>query len=150
MCVDDLIAGVPKEGSTFQFWNHPNKNEGSDRQRGKAITSDEEIDSTDTDENPLNKTSAKADSTQAPTTISKMAGRSSKRPEDNAEARETIDTTERPASASPTQRLGESAGTAKPISTTVQTTILKPSRSDLLKKSLLALDGNRNVQVGYK
>ena len=149
MYVDDLIAEMPKEGSTSQFWNHPNKNKGSGRQKGKVVTSDEETDSIDTDENPLNKTSANAGSTQAPTTISKMVDRSSKRPEENAKARETIGITERPASVSPTQRLGESVGTAKGITTTVSTTILKPSRSDALKKSLLALDGGGNVQVGY-
>lgn len=152
-----------EESSSFLGGHHLSRERGHDRKRGKIALNDEEGESAGTNDKHLNETSTlrsstvtppitKDQPTQASTTESKSEkSESKKRGEiaetrgEIAETREISPTTGSTLSAAPKNSLLGS--TIAPVLTTSSASQVKPSRSDSLKKSLLALEGDGSAKV---
>lgn len=126
--LDDFSAEMPKERTTSQLGRHFSKN------KSEATTDDE--DTVPIDENPKNKTLlATLVTTQGPTITSRIGKTDSGEGLGNSDAGGGSGVTTHAASTAPTQK----------VMATMSSAILKPSRSDSLKKSLLALEGSGQV-----
>ena len=119
---------MPKEGTTSQLGRH------FDKSKSKDNPDDE--DTAPMDENPKNETlPTTLISTKAPTISSRIEKTDSGEGLGNSDADGVSGAMTHAASTAPTQK----------VIATTSSVILKPSRSDSLKKSLLALEGSGQV-----
>ena len=141
---------MPDEEFSSHTGRHSSRHKGLSRKRGKITLNDEEGGSTGLENHASNITmTTRRPTTTAQSTVTKeMTSESEKRGKDSGTNDESL-TTERPPSVAKTQQLTKSLVTEKPLLSTVSPSILKPSRSDSLKKSLLALEGAGSVKVCY-
>lgn len=150
--VDDLTAEMPEEESMSHVGRHSFRGRGRSRAHEKVADGDAESDSTGVGGQSKNETLFTTPTTTHQTTVPPTTGR--KNVEQEAEKRgdiavssESTLSAQPPTSMAPTHKVVDTSTTKQPLTATASASALKPSRSDSLKKSLLALEGENSMKV---